>query len=110
MCGEDITSEKNKANLMETPPRVWGRRPLDRVKNLFNRNTPTCVGKTRSPGVRLRVWRNTPTCVGKTKANLMETPPRETPPRVWGRLINNGESGVIQGNTPTCVGKTLNDH
>ena len=46
--GEDRSLPWKLANLIETPPRAWGR-PLGRLTNgQVYRNTPTGVGKTDS--------------------------------------------------------------
>ena len=126
-CGEDDDGAKVMPKAEETPPRVWGRRLLDRLDQLFLGNTPTRVGKTQQavdlgldPG-------NTPTRVGKTTCyhrrqtgrrkhphacgEDRQRPSRhsrcaETPPRVWGRLEPQAITELAFGNTPTRVGKT----
>ncbi len=46
--GEDFAALKSQTSPMETPPRAWGRRSRGRTRAISVRNTPTCVGKTRS--------------------------------------------------------------
>ena len=113
---------------METPPRAWGRPFTTERKCTGNRNTPTCVGKTRPllrplvlgqkhPHVRgedyklslamLAAVRNTPTCVGKThRSPDTRRAFSETPPRAWGRRRSFLLEIHPVRNTPTCVGKT----
>ena len=46
--GEDDDALFFIGDVVETPPRAWGR-PVRRLRDDFNiRNTPTCVGKTPS--------------------------------------------------------------
>ena len=86
--GEDQRHQLFEAIELETPPRAWGRQPLDKAQEPLEGNTPTGVGKTfgcDSGVVRLS----------------------ETPPRAWGRLVEQLGSEVELRNTPTGVGKTL---
>ena len=48
VCGEDIIGHDCDRYLWETPPRVWGRLTAETPFHKWNRNTPTCVGKTTS--------------------------------------------------------------
>ena len=45
-CGEDGEKARINLALMETPPRVWGRRKVTKDVSHRSRNTPTGVGKT----------------------------------------------------------------
>ena len=44
--GEDDSSSSNYGQLVETPPRAWGRLTINALREAFQRNTPTGVGKT----------------------------------------------------------------
>ena len=46
--GEDSSIRSRRAPFAETPPRAWGRQGSVREASVGTRNTPTCVGKTRS--------------------------------------------------------------
>ena len=105
--GEDCDSTHGSAAYWETPPRAWGRL-LEHVFFQYpGRNTPTCVGKTKSsPGSRWAGWKH-PHVRGEDNVPPAATgEEQETPPRAWGRL-SKGTAGILRsGNTPTCVGKT----
>ncbi len=95
----------------ETPPRAWGRLVLSMVWVAFERNTPTCVGKTHLQRLRLRPCEKHPHVRGEDTARATwRKATMETPPRAWGRLeIQPSENGLTR-NTPTCVGKTIGDN
>ena len=106
-CGEDVAPSACPAGCRETPPRVWGRRPSTRVRASIARNTPTGVGKTVSPLYQRLYQRKHPHGCGEdTEPHLEPTLKAETPPRVWGRLLEALERRWPRGNTPTGVGKT----
>ena len=44
--GEDPGQETGLGQIVETPPRAWGRQYVCTKEGKENRNTPTCVGKT----------------------------------------------------------------
>ena len=77
---------------------------------LGDRNTPTCVGKTRTRPIWRCVREKHPHVRGED--SLFFTPMfffEETPPRAWGRPAVMYEDGTRERNTPTCVGKTLQE-
>ena len=45
--GEDRKRYPLLCTEQETPPRAWGRLESNRQRYVYERNTPTCVGKTR---------------------------------------------------------------
>jgi len=45
-CGEDSTPQQPTKNVLETPPRMWGRLSRLRFSASAFGNTPTHVGKT----------------------------------------------------------------
>ncbi len=72
------------------------------------RNTPTCVGKTRGHHCRHAIKRKHPHVRGEDPAGgLYRLRHLETPPRAWGRLRPKPPPLNLIGNTPTCVGKTF---
>ena len=91
----------------ETPPRAWGRPQSTGPLPISHGNTPTGVGKTRRAG-RYSVHREKhPHGRGEDKLGLpIEKGIKETPPRAWGRLMNDRTCKNCSRNTPAGVGKT----
>ena len=48
--GEDAIVQDKNSQLLETPPRAWGRLAIIVCRAQIHRNTPTCVGKTSPAG------------------------------------------------------------
>ena len=46
--GEDLPFSPERLRHIETPPRAWGRPQQKSPEKVRSRNTPTCVGKTRT--------------------------------------------------------------
>ena len=105
--GEDPAGRPGGQTCRETPPRAWGR-PTGEVRRARQvRNTPTCVGKTRSGRRATPRWRKHPHVRGEDRSSLMIISRlKETPPRAWGRRHFQQAHATVGGNTPTCVGKT----
>ena len=73
----------------------------------MKRNTPTCVGKTKSGRILLKWLQKHPHVRGEDRYNCYCSQiPVETPPRAWGRRGVHHPARRCSGNTPTCVGKT----
>ena len=109
MHGEDCRYRKNLQESIETPPRAWGR--LFRlVKPIHDfRNTPTCMGKTRSNIASFAPIGKHPHVHGEDFNRRAEYRKHvETPPRAWGRPPGRRSLGISERNTPTCMGKTSN--
>ena len=105
--GEDRRSGAGTARYSETPPRAWGRpaRPCPTARNCGN--TPTSVGKTMSMNWPGAMRRKHPHERGEDRGMAPgRERGRETPPRAWGRLGQNGAGKSRDRNTPTSVGKT----
>ena len=86
MRGEDAHGSQPMNSKLETPPHAWGRLPIEREKIITERNTPTCVGKTRFGNFTLRGSRKHPHMRGEDLFyNVMDKPREETPPHAWGR-------------------------
>ena len=58
--GEDAGELRDNSDLLETPPRAWGRRGLNGCGLGWRRNTPTGVGKTSQPLGRASARRKHP--------------------------------------------------
>ena len=108
MRGEDPKKWRRADFQEETPPHAWGRHRIRHEEAWHQRNTPTCVGKTRSRSVPLSPVRKHPHMRGedayRATCASMKT---ETPPHAWGRLCCGKDQSCAHRNTPTCVGKTL---
>ena len=90
-----------------SPPRVWGK--LQDWSKLIEikRFTPTCVGKTTSPSLGLKLSSVHPHVCGENPASQGETMAQAgSPPRVWGKLLFLIFTVSLLRFTPTCVGKT----
>ena len=106
-CGEDDTYEPEKGEVLETPPRVWGRPDTQVFLLRRDRNTPTRVGKTsRDAGAASGRGKHPHACGEDEAIQDSVEPPGETPPRVWGRPGRRPFPQPPVGNTPTRVGKT----
>ncbi len=105
--GEDRTNASACSKAGETPPRAWGRQAILTNTSSPERNTPTCVGKTRMQRQRARQYRKHPHVRGEDRRSRMRKGSGlETPPRAWGRpSVAFGREHPVR-NTPTCVGKT----
>ena len=96
---------------METPPRAWGRLMGQSQNQMFERNTPTGVGKTYDYQTKILTAEKHPHGRGEDQIpRPARWPPQETPPRAWGRLPRPERQGAPHGNTPTGVGKTYMTH
>jgi len=105
--GEDSSSHACCSGVTGSPPRAWGRLDNDALSRLGHRFTPTCVGKTTCPSpsfaadtVHPHVRGEDGSPGGKYSTHI------GSPPRAWGRRLNQT---VLAGRfrfTPTCVGKT----
>ena len=106
-CGEDLAGMASCSRMLETPPRVWGRRHGGATARLGRRNTPTGVGKTPQKDRYRDHHRKHPHGCGEDAISMpMSTVSGETPPRVWGRQTLLSWFFLSIRNTPTGVGKT----
>src|SRR5690554_1233237 len=86
---------------------MWGRQGDKGLIEFLSRNTPTHVGKTKSQYRSPQVSKKHPHACGEDQAKRQYSHPhRETPPRMWGRLISPLVKEMAIRNTPTHVGKT----
>ena len=105
--GDDKDEQRAHRSSLETPPRAWGRRRYNPIRNSASRNTPTGVGTTAGLyKPRLRREKH-PHGRGDDKPASSPLAPRlETPPRAWGRPRYRHLSHTGERNTPTGVGTT----
>ena len=105
--GEDGLGRQSQTCRAETPPRAWGRRRYSAQQHPFARNTPTCVGKTKTSKRGPSALKKHPHVRGEDDSIPLPPPPvEETPPRAWGRPVSDCSPLARLRNTPTCVGKT----
>ncbi len=72
---------------VETPPQAWGRRSKHTRRAVIAGNTPTGVGKTFTPEVKLPETKKHPHRRGEDFFFLGNNISfLETPPQAWGRL------------------------
>ena len=107
MRGEDTRKAMSRSFTLETPPRAWGRQPLNRKGLAQVGNTPTCVGKTNTRKTTIEETQKHPHVRGEDSAAFwIIFRVGETPPRAWGRRQRAHGKNAYRRNTPTCVGKT----
>ena len=105
--GEDNAKTGQARPERETPPRAWGRLFPFFPFGPYDRNTPTCVGKTYTWRVLLFSREKHPHVRGEDREWLKQRDRNlETPPRAWGRPSKLYAFFLSARNTPTCVGKT----
>ena len=105
--GKTSIVSSSSVSILETPPRLWGR-PLHLLVDLRDiRNTPTPVGKTVMANSPCRKIEKHPHACGEDFLPSRDAVyGEETPPRLWGRLIEASGEITEERNTPTPVGKT----
>src|SRR5437867_4062042 len=107
MRGEDRDMERRLHAEHGSPPHAWGRRPKNGSTAPASRFTPTCVGKTWKPLVRLRLPTVHPHMRGEDCTFVIgRFGFVGSPPHAWGRLRNRRMARAFFRFTPTCVGKT----
>ena len=106
-CGEDRLPNEQSSTVAETPPRLWGRLLQRHTLFIGRGNTPTPVGKTGgSPWSGHLLEKHPHACGEDTQWFRVQVWEKETPPRLWGRLILLTSPNQSRRNTPTPVGKT----
>ena len=105
--GEDKADRDQARHAPETPPRTWGRRSGVFSTSALMGNTPTHVGKTSGGKQWEMAIQKHPHARGEDPSRR-PTDERglETPPRTWGRQLENVYFTLFSRNTPTHVGKT----
>ena len=107
VCGEDLHMVEGSQRVLETPPRMRGRRGGDRLKAIRGRNTPAYAGKTLPSGSGTIRRRKHPRVCGEDDlSGCLRNPCRETPPRMRGRRSKSEKGPLDAGNTPAYAGKT----
>ena len=105
--GEDIAWANGLWVAIETPPRAWERHPRGATSGYHGGNTPTGVGKTCRSGQCVRLCKKHPHGRGEDRLTPpIVCAPVETPPRAWGRPLEQEGAMKYLRNTPTGVGKT----
>src|SRR5690554_1896799 len=87
---------------------MWGRLYRDHLMFGAIRNTPTYVGKTIGRSAVRTCFQKHPHVCGEDAGRGNQfSYEGETPPRMWGRLVDDYDDPSIIRNTPTYVGKTV---
>ncbi len=87
---------------------MWGRACGHCTMRPPNRDTPTCVGKSKRRFYRRKHGQGHPHVCGEEYLLKYEDQLQQgTPPRVWGRGFFNLLKCPLKRDTPTCVGKRL---
>ena len=106
--GEDTALRASLEKDLETPPRAWGRLPVETLRQRNDGNTPTSVGKTLNSLLHLIRRKKHPHERGEDPVMWsIFAIWAETPPRAWGRPDFINAVPTTRRNTPTSVGKTL---
>ena len=106
--GEDLPAKGDYRRQNGSPPRAWGRPPSRCPSYGSGRFTPTCVGKTLTPGPHWQPLLVHPHVRGEDSGRVWKkSRDYGSPPRSWGRRLWGAKIGLIFRFTPTCVGKTL---
>ena len=91
-----------------SPPRAWGQRLIPTVTHVPLRFTPTRVGTTPMPTMRLRSPSVHPHARGDNKAQAANSDERYgSPPRAWGQQLRFRRARAGSRFTPTRVGTTV---
>ena len=107
MCGENFLAADKATGHAGSPPRVWGKQVQFLRRNLHNRFTPTCVGKTPATVTGHTFNSVHPHVCGENIEGQLGVQILEgSPPRVWGKPLSGAMVDGQRGFTPTCVGKT----
>ncbi len=92
------------------PPRAWGGCLQRRPQGRRHRSTPTCVGRTQTPGATAHLDREHPHVRGEDGDVRARADRRVGAPlRAWGGLPVRRAVRVALRSTPTCVGRTDSD-
>ncbi len=65
VCGEDWSIRRRSNDILETPPRVWGRQSEVDSESYSVGNTPTCVGKTNKNELQKLIIKKHPHVCGE---------------------------------------------
>ena len=106
-CGENKTPIMQQVFRAGSPPRLWGKRCSRRYTNLYDRFTPTLVGKTIVLQPAHSVSAVHPHACGENNwAELGINWHKGSPPRLWGKRYIPNIPNSLNRFTPTLVGKT----
>ena len=90
-----------------SPPRAWGKHYPSQVSHRLMRFTPTGVGKTLSRNGSSSGFAVHPHGRGENaQIGAADPQPGGSPPRAWGKLVEQGVHRPRLRFTPTGVGKT----
>ena len=107
VCGENSPELALKAFIVGSPPRVRGKRSLDRRTTPAVRITPACAGKTCYCPRNCSLRRDHPRVCGENQdSEDTDSIYLGSPPRVRGKPHEQKGAERVKGITPACAGKT----
>ena len=108
MCGESFRFYPNKRFCKGSPPHVWGKQYLPSCIPIYNRITPTCVGKASCNKYFSVIQRDHPHMCGESDYHDDYNEHfKGSPPHVWGKHCSGKYKTTTDRITPTCVGKAV---
>ena len=85
---------------------MWGKEVMEIIDIQGSRITPTCVGKRLTGFLFSHILGDHPHVCGEKLQNLVFGDLKTgSPPRVWGKVVDDKITGTTRRITPTCVGK-----
>ena len=104
---DDMSRGRGYRPTIGSPPRMWGRRPLDPGLGPLTRFTPTHVGTTLAPlPTHYHIPGHPHACGDDVSGHNPSARPPGSPPRMWGRLACVVFHLPLVRFTPTHVGTT----
>ena len=108
MCGENSITSSMSAQTVGSPPRVRGKLIYYTYKNMPERITPACAGKTALKQVAKIMLKDHPRVCGENRESYYKNAiSRGSPPRVRGKPWNFSNLEMRPRITPACAGKTF---
>jgi len=106
-CGDDLHEQSLVRRHGGSPPRVWGRHGRQPAQPDVLRLTPTRVGTTRRVnGGYLHLSAHPHACGDDWRSSAAWRSAAGSPPRVWGRRLEDLAERLLERLTPTRVGTT----
>ena len=106
-CGENSEAPSIAAEHSGSPPQVWGKRYWSIPNTVFDRFTPTGVGKTlHRPSISGRMPVHPHRCGENNRLAEWKVTAVGSPPQVWGKRVTQRKPCRNPRFTPTGVGKT----
>ena len=108
VCGENPCRRRARSCRRGSPPRVRGKPSEYLVKQVQERITPACAGKTMKTQTRRGRRTDHPRVCGENRSNFNRATVADgSPPRVRGKLLKGEKHMNNIRITPACAGKTV---